>query len=190
MLKNKVSRGHVFGRERPSQTGNFPIHVSQPKEHRDQSFRKLPKPTGKAPFRLDLKAIIPPADYQTIVKKKKLTFHFNGDMGGIKQGMDQELVAKGMEDDFNSKADASENPAFLYITGDCVYYFGEVQNYYAQFYEPYEHYPGPIFAVPGNHDGENQPSDNTLHGFIRNFCASKPVKMPESNGSMRCSTIR
>jgi len=155
MTKNNTNQGHVFGRSRPGagSTKN-PIHVSQPQEQRNERFRPLPDPPGDKAFRLDLKSIISAADYNTIVKKGKLTFHFNGDMGGIKQGTDKKLVAEGMEKDFSASADASENPAFLYITGDCVYYFGEVSNYYSQFYAPYEHYPGPIFAVPGNHDGE------------------------------------
>src|SRR5271168_2344914 len=124
MTTNHTSKGHVFGRTRPDAAGKNPIHVSQPQEQRDTKFRPLPDPTGAKPFRLDLKSIISTADYNTIVSKGKLTFHFNGDMGGIKQGMDQILVAGGMEKDFSSAADASENPAFLYITGDCVYYFG------------------------------------------------------------------
>jgi hypothetical protein len=99
--------------------------------------------------------------------------------------MEQQLVAKGMEQDFNPKADASENPAFLYIAGDCVYYNGEVTEYYSQFYEPYEFFPRPIFAVPGNHDGESLPGQDPLEGFLRNFCALAPVKRPESKDSGR-----
>jgi predicted phosphodiesterase len=173
---------HTFGRTRPSQSGRFPIHT--PSE-RDVSFRPLPKPTGNSPFRLDLKSIISPADYQAIVAARKLTFHLNGDMGGIKQGMDQQLVAKGMEQDFDAAAAASDNPAFLYITGDCVYYNGEITEYYSQFYQPYEFYPRPIFAVAGNHDGENLSTGSTLDGFMRNFCQASPVKMPESQDSNR-----
>jgi hypothetical protein len=151
----------------------------------DVAFRPLPKPTGRSPFHLDLKSIISPSDYQSIVSAKQLTFHVNGDMGGIKNGMEQQLVAKGMEADFAPAAAASENPAFLYIMGDCVYYNGEITEYYSQFYQPYEFYPRPIFAVPGNHDGENLSSGNTLDGFLRNFCAPSPVKMPESQDSNR-----
>jgi len=164
-----------------------PIHISP---ERDTHFRDLPPPTGNAPFHLDLRDIITDHSHQTIVDKKKLTFHLNGDMGGILYAVPQELVAKGMEADFDPHADASENPAFLYITGDCVYFNGEVKEYYKQFYQPYEFYHGPIFAVPGNHDGENLPGDNTLEGFVRNFCAPHPAKMPESGDSHRTAMVQ
>ena len=187
MAKKIPANVHVYGRTRPSQTGKFPVHLEAA---RDTDFRPLPPPTGKTPFHLSLRSVLSASDYKAIASKKKLTFHVNGDMGGIKQGMDQQLVAKGMEQDFNPKTKASDNPAFLYITGDCVYYNGEVKEYYSQFYEPYEFFPRPIFAVPGNHDGENLPDDNTLKGFIRNFCAKSPVKMPESQDSNRTAMVQ
>jgi len=173
---------HVFGRARPSQAGAYPIH-GEPE--RDTKFRPLPSPTGAPPFHLDLRSVISPSDYQALVTAKKLTFHVNGDMGGIKNGMDQQLVARGMEADFKPKAPLSDNPAFLYILGDCVYYNGEVKEYYSQFYEPYEFFPRPIFAVPGNHDGESLPGEEPLEGFLRNFCAKSPLKMPEAQDSNR-----
>jgi Icc-related predicted phosphoesterase len=187
MTTVKGRHPHVFGRARPSHGGTHPIHMEPV---RDTHFRKLPPPTGKSPFHLDLKDIIPAENYAAILKKRKLTFHLNGDMGGIKYNVPQELVAKGMEADFDAATDASENPAFLYITGDCVYFNGEVKEYYSQFYEPYEFYHGPIFAVPGNHDGENLPDDDSLKGFVRNFCAKAPVKLPESGDSHRTAMVQ
>jgi hypothetical protein len=183
----KGQGAHVFGRERPSAGGNHPIHI---RATRDTAFRDLPPPTGQAPFHLDLKSVIPGAQYRAIVAKKKLTFHLNGDMGGIQYAVPQELVASGMEADFDPQANPSDRPAFLYITGDCVYFNGEIKEYYKQFYQPYEFYHGPIFAVPGNHDGENLPGDTTLDGFVRNFCAPKPVKMPESGESHRTAMVQ
>src|ERR1700739_2111811 len=122
MAKKRISHsspapagGHSFGRKRPGADGSFSLHQEPV---RNTSFPPLPAPTGNAPYRLDLKSIISDADYQAIVKNRKLTFHLNGDMGGIKYGVPQELVASGMEADFDPKANASENPAFLYITGD------------------------------------------------------------------------
>ena len=189
MTTVKGKGSHVFARTRPSQTGGHPIHVTPV---RDTHFRDLPAPDPKRPepYHLDLKDILSDGQYQTIVKKKRLTCHVNGDMGGILYGVPQELVAKGMEADFDAQLDASENPAFLYITGDCVYFNGEVKEYYKQFYQPYEFYSGPIFAVPGNHDGENLPGDNSLDGFVRNFCAPQAVKMPESGDSHRTAMVQ
>jgi len=183
----KGKDAHVFGRARPSHSGAFPIHVQAA---RDTHFRDLPPPTGSAPFHLDIKTVLPDATYHSIVSDKKMTFHFNGDMGGIGYAVPQELVAKGMEADFGSPPHPSGRPAFLYILGDCVYFNGEVKEYYRQFYQPYEFYHGPIFAVPGNHDGENLPGDNTLEGFIRNFCAPAPIKMPESGDSHRTAMVQ
>lgn len=186
MPMRRESRGHVFGVPRPSETGKFPLHIT-PK--RDTHFRPLPKPPGKDPYQLDLKAVLPQADYQKIVQKKKLAFHLNGDMGGIKYAVPQELVAKGMEEDF---ADAKEtsNPAFLYILGDCVYFNGEVKEYYSQFYQPYKFYPRPIFAVAGNHDGENLEGDDSLKGFMRNFCAPSPVVRTEAGDTHRTAMVQ
>ncbi len=132
-VSSQVASGNVysFGRSRPSHSGKYPIHTTP---ERDTHFRPLPSPTGPTPFHLDLKSVISAADYQAIAGARKMTFHLNGDMGGIKNGMDQQLVAKGMEVDFDAQALASDNPAFLYILGDCVYYNGEVTEYYNQFY--------------------------------------------------------
>jgi hypothetical protein len=190
MTIKKGASTHVFARQRPSAAGNHPIQLQPP---RDTKFRPLPNPTGQSPFRLDLQSILAADEYAAIVANKKLIFHLNGDMGGIMYAVPQELVAKGMEADYDAKVAAGENPAFLYVTGDCVYFNGQISEYYKQFYQPYEFYPGPIFAVPGNHDGENldnDPTSSTLDGFVRNFCAPQPVKMPESGDSHRTAMIQ
>jgi acid phosphatase type 7 len=106
----RLPAAHSFGRPRPGADGAFALHLDA---ERNTSFRPLPPPTGRAPYQLNLKSIISPVDYQTIVQKKKLTFHLNGDMGGIKYGVPQELVARGMEADISTTGDTSENPAFL-----------------------------------------------------------------------------
>jgi hypothetical protein len=187
-MATKGSAGHVFGRARPSASGKHPIHEAP--EQRDTDFRTLPPPTGSPPYRLDLKSILPADKYQAIAKRRKLVFHLNGDMGGIMYAVPQELVAKGMEQDCDAKANAGDNPAFLFITGDCVYFNGQISEYFRQFYQPYEFYPGPIFAIPGNHDGENLATDKTLDGFVRNFCAKTPEKMPESQESHRTAMVQ
>ena len=54
-----VQQVHQFGKARPSGDGNFNTHVSTPQEARDTHFRPLPEPPGKAPYHLDLAAILP-----------------------------------------------------------------------------------------------------------------------------------
>ena len=82
-------------------------------------------------------------------------------------------------------------PAFFFHLGDVVYYFGEAQYYYDQFYEPFRAYDRPIFAIPGNHDGVvfgssgDVPQIPTLTAFLRNFCAGAPGPSPDSGGMVR-----
>src|SRR4051812_12024295 len=104
---------HVFARERPSREGTYSLHTAAPQEHRDVRFRPLPTPTGADPFHLNLRDIVQGGTYDAIVGAKRLAFHLNGDMGGINYVMSQELVARGMESDFDTSQSVSETPAFL-----------------------------------------------------------------------------
>jgi len=200
MTKKKVTKTvvggpHVFARPRPS---HLPKPVLHTKPKRDTHYRDLPDPADSSifgtprnpPFQLNLASVLSADAISAITKAKKLTFHLNGDLGGIGQPAQQTLVANGMEGDFDNTAKASENPAFLFVVGDCVYFNGQKTQYYPQFYQPYEFYAAPIFAVPGNHDGENVPPDSTLDGFIYNFCASAPDKRPESGDCPRTAMIQ
>src|SRR5215472_8432890 len=96
-----------------------------------------------------------------------------------------------MELDYSKDGSDPGDPAFFYHLGDVVYYDGEIVYYFWEFYEPYMHYPGPIFAIPGNHDGDVDPNDqfsqtsDSLKGFVRNFCAQASVHMPEADDAPR-----
>jgi hypothetical protein len=190
----KGKDSHVFGRQRPILQGHFPVTLDAGAEHRNTRFRPppVPEPWRQEPYHLELGQILGAEEMQAIETNRRLTFHLNGDMGGIKDAVPQELVAKGMEKSFDPQADSSINPAFLYITGDCVYFNGQIQEYYKQFYEPYEFYPRPIFAVAGNHDGENLEDDGSasLDGFMRNFCAKTATRLPEAMDSHRTAMIQ
>lgn len=188
MSKGKGS--HQYGKSRPSGDGQYNIHVLTSKHTRDTHYRPLPKPTGAPPFELDVADIVDPDTLSDITNAKKITFHVNGDMGGVKFAVPQMLVAQGMEDDFKHSATPADNPAFLYLLGDCVYFNGEIDQYRAQFYEPYQHYLAPIFAVPGNHDGENLPTDTTLDGFVRFFCDDSAQLLPEAGDTGRTTMIQ
>jgi hypothetical protein len=60
--------GHVFAQKRPSHTGDYTLHGEQ---IRVLSFRDLPAPTGAAPYRLDIKDVLPAAVYRKIVKTNR-----------------------------------------------------------------------------------------------------------------------
>src|ERR1700730_8851663 len=147
----------------------------QPGTHGHQPFRPLPAPTGQLPYHLSIADVLPPDQVQAITKQ--LVFHIVGDTGGVKTPVPQENVARQMELDFASKQDAP--PAFFYHLGDVVYFYGEAQEYYPQFYEPYANYLAPIFAIPGNHDGDLSSTMETqgvpsLAAFVDNFCQPIP----------------
>jgi hypothetical protein len=56
---------------------------------------------------------------------------------------------------------------FLFICSDVLYPAGDINEYDTKFYRPYKDYPGPIYAVPGNHDWYDG-----LNGFMHHFCGA------------------
>src|SRR5712692_593542 len=160
--------------------------VIDPSKHPAQPFRNLPPPTGQVPFHLSLGAVLSQQAMQTIKDAGRMNFHCVGDTGGVNTPTQIENVASFMERDF-SGTDVSVHPSFFYHLGDVVYYDGETANYYPEFYEPYNTYPAPIFAIPGNHDGDVNPQtgETTLQGFVNNFCARVPAHRPEAQDALR-----
>ncbi len=162
-----------------------------PRGKPDNKWFDLPHPTGSAPYRLDLSTVLSEEAMRQITARKRLVFHAVGDTGGVNTTTYQAHVAAAMELDFRTGVTDGSNPSFFYHLGDVVYYDGEVKNYYWEFYEPYLHYPGPIFAIPGNHDGDVDPGDefnspsDSLKGFVRNFCAPAAVHLPEADDAPR-----
>lgn len=150
------------------------IQRHRPSTHGHQPFRPLPPPTGAYPYHLSLSDVLPP----TKINADRLVFHIAGDTGGIKNPVPQQSVARQMESDF-AGLDTPAQPAFFYHLGDVVYFYGAEEEYFPQFYEPYEQYPAPIFAIPGNHDGDlsrRMEGDGipSLAAFVNNFCQSIP----------------
>src|SRR5208282_2358434 len=93
-----------------------------------------------------------------------------------------------MAGDLAGKNLSSGRPAFLYHLGDVVYFFGQEQYYFDQFYDPYRDYDAPIFAIPGNHDSVTSPKVPvrfSLESFVNNFCTKKPVKNANAQGCSR-----
>jgi Calcineurin-like phosphoesterase len=140
-----------------------------------------PIPPVRSTTPMDLSAVIGASLVQKIQNAGKITFHTVGDTGGIHDPEFQFAVADAMADDLASGA------SFWYHLGDVVYYFGQEQYYFEQFYDPYRNYNAPIFAIPGNHDGAVYKSETakSLDAFIANFCTSQPTRSSDSQGAVR-----
>jgi hypothetical protein len=162
---NRISpTGHIFGRP-PLLAADSSIAAHD--FSGSQAFQPLPPATGPYPYRLNLASVIGADSVNAISNAGTMTFHVMGDTGGVAQPAPQQIVAQALD------ADVAD-PAFLYLLGDCIYYNGELTQYPPQFYEPYTHYPSPIFAIPGNHDGDPLPGATSLDGFLANFCTISP----------------
>jgi len=142
-------------------------------------FQPLPKPTGEPPYHLQLHEVLAADDMARISQAGKLVLHVAGDTGGLHNDAFQRRVAKFLENDCD-RPDPANKPSFLFHLGDVIYVRGEATSYYSQFYDAYEYYPAPIFAIPGNHDGEFNAQVPSLEAFVRNFCSREPMQSPDA----------
>jgi Calcineurin-like phosphoesterase len=131
-----------------------------------------------------------PQVVQQIQKNGRIVFHALGDSGcsDVRKYGNEIRVFDQIADDVHT-AVVTDRPSFLYHLGDVIYNFGEAKYYYDQFYEPNRNYPGPIFAIPGNHDSfilpDTADADFPLVTFARNFCAESPVITREAGSLHR-----
>jgi hypothetical protein len=72
----------------------------------------------------------------------------------------------------------SADTDFTYIVSDVIYPAGDVLDYHDKFYWPYRGLPGPIYAIPGNHDWYDG-----LHGFMTMLCGADPDLRPPVHAS-------
>jgi hypothetical protein len=151
-----------------------------------------PVPTGPPAGPIALADVITAGALAEIETAKRIVFHVVGDTGASTaiRIATEAGVANAMTADLRQAN--GEAPSFLFHLGDVIYNFGEAEYYYDQFYEPFRGYNRPIFAIPGNHDGEVQYGPNsatpltpTLLAFLRNFCAGQPAASPDGGGLVR-----
>jgi hypothetical protein len=72
----------------------------------------------------------------------------------------------------------STDTDFTFIVSDVIYPAGDWHEYRAKFYWPYKGLPGPIYAVPGNHDWYDG-----LSGFMMLLCGADPDLRPPFKAS-------
>ena len=174
-------RAHPKRGQSQAHAGVSPL---DPVTHRNTSFQSLPRPLGLPPYHYDIAENFPDIT-SAITDQKRLVCHVVGDTGGIQDGEFQNNVAHQMIDQLLNGN--GPKPQFCYHVGDVVYYTGERDKWYAQFYEPYAHYDVPIFAIPGNHDGEvDDPSAQaSLDGWTSYFMQQHPDVDPISKDAPR-----
>ncbi len=158
----------------------------------------IPAPRKNVLTHIDLADFAGPKIIQAITGSRRIAFHAVGDTGAAKVNPQQTperaianeaAVADAMTQQV--AGNGPDAPAFFFHLGDVVYYFGEAQYYYDQFYEPFRGYDRPIFAIPGNHDGavfgqgSSAPQIPTLDAFLGNFCAASPGPSPDAGGLVR-----
>jgi predicted phosphodiesterase len=151
----------------------------------ENDLQPVPAPRT-TPSRIDLAEIVGTDVLAVRTKASKISFHAVGDSGAASEvHIDSEAaVADAMTRDLIAE-EGADAPAFCFHLGDVIYYFGEPQYYYDQFYEPFRGYGAPIFAIPGNHDGFPEQGTASLFAFLRNFCTVNPEKSPDAQGLMR-----
>jgi uncharacterized protein YukJ len=146
----------------------------------------VPGPRGGQYPTMTLASVIGPDGVKAIQNAGSIVIHMAGDTGAPEASkLPHEMgVAELMEKDFQGAA--AGQPAFFYHLGDVVYYFGEQAYYYSQFYKPYQKYPRPIFAIPGNHDGITYSSAmQSLAPFISAFVNATPSHWEGAGGISR-----
>ena len=82
----------------------------------------------------------------------------------------------------------SARPFIIISVTSPVYYDGEGANYWPEFYEPYLQYPAPIVAIPGNHDGDVNPTtgETSLQALKGKFsCSQSAIISPDNRDSPR-----
>ena len=67
----------------------------------------------------------------------------------------------------------SQGTDFAVVTSDVIYPVGSADDYGTKFFRPYQDYPAPIYAIPGNHDWYED-----LGAFMRVFCGDTPPLPP------------
>lgn len=145
----------------------------------------VPGPRGGQYPVLKLATIVGADTVNAIQQSGQIVIHTAGDTGSPTAAKlpNETGVANLMLKDFQS---AAAQPAFFYHLGDVVYYFGEQDYYYDQFYKPYREYPRPIFAIPGNHDGITYTDAmQSLGPFIKAFCDPSPDHWKAAGGISR-----
>lgn len=125
-------------------------------------------PTGRTRARWVAQRAAAGAPADKVIRREdadRFSFMVMGDTG--EGGPSQYAVVPGF-------LKASRGTSFAVIASDVIYPVGSTDDYGPRFFRPYQDYPAPVYAVPGNHDWYED-----LGGFMRVFCGDAPPLPPE-----------
>ncbi|PZH10089.1 metallophosphoesterase [Streptomyces sp. NTH33] len=125
-------------------------------------------PTGRTRARWVAQRAAAGAPADKVIRRgdaDRFSFMVMGDTG--EGGPSQYAVVPGF-------LEASRGTSFAVIASDVIYPVGSADDYGPRFFRPYQDYPAPVYAVPGNHDWYED-----LGGFMRVFCGGAPPLPPE-----------
>ncbi|HTV47786.1 MAG TPA: metallophosphoesterase [Phycisphaerae bacterium] len=152
-------------------------HLASRRSSNDYQGLGLPFPHPSTDCIMDLTYYFGPEAVNKIVSSGKFIFHMTGDTGVGSN--EQKNVAEAMARDINN-TNHELGPSCLILLGDIIYGSNKEAGYADKFYRIYDHYDRLIFAIPGNHDGEELlPTDpTTLNAFEANFCTPPESQPP------------
>jgi uncharacterized protein YukJ len=187
-------KGYVFADVSPADASgqyipdNDPYYQTPFVMTQSQGHTRGPVPTPRQYPRLSLTDISGsrPSGYVSNAAGASIAFDVVGDSGAPSE---QQLDSFELKvTDLMARDAQTSPPSFLFHVGDVVYFYGEENYYYGQFYEPFRAYPAPIFAIPGNHDGITyNASMVSLDSFQKAFCATTPGRWIGAGGILRSS---
>jgi len=153
---------------------------------RSSGHTRGPVPAPRSYPTMDLSTVTGanPQGYTATSSGKSIAFDIVGDSGAPSEQKLNEYEVKVTQ--LMSRDAAASPPAFLFHVGDVVYFYGEQDYYYSQFYEPFRAYPAPIFAIPGNHDAITfNDTMVSLGPFQKAFCADTPGRWDGAGAILR-----
>ncbi len=146
-----------------SRNQNLVRLFGDPTNEERRLWMKLQREAGWLPE--DLIVRVPP---RREAGRQKVSFILVGDTGegdASQRAVVKPLLAGGRDTDF------------MVVCSDVIYPAGDAGDYDAKFYEPYDDYPGPIYALPGNHDWYDG-----LVGFMHHLCGADVSALPAAEG--------
>jgi Calcineurin-like phosphoesterase len=181
-------RTRIFADPKPETVKTFQLDTGGLSPAEEEQLQAVPRPR-LVESRMALADVVGGKAVEEIERAKKISFHAVGDTGDVnsRTAPDQAAVIESMIGDIDKGKPA---PSFFFHLGDVVYFFGERDKYYEQFYSPFRAYDRAIFAITGNHDmvvsghGEHS-TEPSLAGFLANFCAEAPGPAPDAAGVQR-----